>query len=69
MARYVKDFLPFNTIRVATCVILVPLNEKRCAKCTEYRRTLAVMLHRHSKGTDGTKPTSRTNYRLIIHII
>ena len=65
MAHYVKDFFPYHTIRITTCAVLIPEFEKRCESCAAYQKTLVVMLHRHSKSTDGTSTASHTNYRLV----
>ena len=65
IAYYVKDYFLYHTIRSASCLVLLPLTETRCSNCVEHRRTLNSMLHRHSKMTDSTDPTSHTNYRFV----
>lgn len=70
VAVYVKDYLPYYTIRSTCCQILLSSSAVRCSQCSEYRKMLNSMLHRFaSKGTevasDSMDPGSHTNYRFL----
>ena len=72
VAVYVKDYHPFNTIPSTSCrVLLTSFDSTRCVKCSEYRKTLNVMLKRHTNretrilSARRTDPESRTNYRFL----
>ena len=65
-ARFIKDYLPYHTIRSTSCHVLLPPSEKRCCECMEYRKTLNSMLHRQRNAEEnGTDPDSHKNYRFL----
>lgn len=67
MAFYDTESSTMPTIRSSSCEFLLS-HDGRCSKCSEHRRTLNAMLHRHWKDVetdDKCNPSSRTNYRYL----
>ncbi len=63
-AHFVKDYLPYHTIRSTSCHILLPFPGKRCPECIQYRKTLNSLLHRlRNTEEHGKDPGSHKNYR------
>ena len=69
-----KDYFSHYTIRSSCCSILVPESGMRCTGCSDHRRILNSMLHRHLKKiksdeADTADPTSHTSYRLFVVVV
>lgn len=63
MAR-VDTSIGSATIRHCMCELLLPPGLTRCSKCESHRKSLFVMLKRHtSSSATAAHPSSHTNYR------